>query len=105
MGPALTANPVIGPFTLNPFGQGTGVISTAGFYAMYLSYAVGGTAASDSWAAAVSLNVYLAPGRKSHRHTGVAASAVVAEKFKASSASSAANIANRRLLITPVRVG
>lgn len=77
-------------------------VSTNGYSAV-LSYAVGATAASDAWAVSESNTITSVSGSKTTRHTGISASASIAEKAKASGGTG--TFLNRRLSVLPVRVG
>lgn len=79
-------------------------LTSPGFNNVYLSYAVGATAASDNWAANIALTGTGASLVKTTRHTAVAASSAIAEKGR-TTGNFAGNYAFRRLIIRPVRVG
>ena len=78
--------------------------ATAGFINAFASYTVGATAASDNWAASAGIAGVSAAVVKTTRHTGIAASAVIAERVRVD-AGGTLNIAGRRLRAVPVRVG
>jgi len=78
------------------------ITQPGGFESNFLSYAVGATAASDGWATAASfLNSGSIP--RTHKHTGVAASAVIAEKARLSNSGNTNNFFSRQIKVWPVK--
>lgn len=85
-------------------GPGSATIITG-----IISYAIGATEANDAWSAmGTSTDAFANAGDSvggTRRHTGVAASAVIAEKVRNSPAVGTVNYLRRRIIVNPVRVG
>lgn len=85
--------------------EGTLSHPTTGITAAFLSYTLGGTAASDAWAASLGGSSVVGTVVKSTRHTISAASQAIVERQRTSNTTTAMSYSNRRLIVHPVRLG
>ena len=97
--PITVTIPLDGDYDIEYEVTGLGV---TGLNSNQYSYSVGGTAASDTWAAVMGFTASFNTVSSVYRHTGVTASDAITEAWRSTSGTATAQ--QRRLRVTPVRI-